>query len=73
MPGSRTRGDRSAGAGPPKRANNAELHGMDGIVTPRAVAYTAAQVSNSPRFSAKLTLSLVALQSYGRYPLDEPL
>ena len=30
--------------GPPKRASNAELHGMDGSVTPRAIAYAAAQV-----------------------------
>ena len=41
--------------GPPKRPNNAEKHGMDGRVTPRAIAYAAVQVRNSLRFDAQLT------------------
>jgi len=59
------------GAGPPKRANNAERHGMDGSVT-RAIAYAAVQVWISCRLSTQLTLP-VALQPYRRYPLDEQL
>jgi len=73
MPNNRTRRGKSFGAGPPKRANNAELHGMDGSVTPRAIAYAAVQVGNTLRLSPRLTLLSVALQSHGRDALDELL
>jgi len=52
MPNNRTQRGKSSGVGPPKQANNAELHGMDGSVTPRAIAYAAVQVCNTLRLSA---------------------
>ena len=42
----RLRRGKSGRTGPPKRTNNAELHRMDGSVTPRAIAYAAVQVCN---------------------------
>ncbi|KAF9781120.1 hypothetical protein BJ322DRAFT_1010928, partial [Thelephora terrestris] len=44
VPDNCARRGKSTSAGPPKRANNAELHGMDGSVTPRAIAYSAVQL-----------------------------
>lgn len=61
--------------GAPKRACNAEKHGMDGRVTPRAIAYAAAHVCVSRRLSVSPpnSHSPAALQPYRRHPLDEPL
>lgn len=61
------------GTGPPKRSNNAEIHGMDGSVTPRAIAYAAAQVCGSHYLSTQLTLLPAPLKSHGCHPLDGPL
>ena len=38
-PDNRAQRGKSTGTGPPKHANNAEIHGMNGSVTPRAMSH----------------------------------